>query len=72
MPRQEIFFEQRSGDRRVEVVKTYDRSYAREVFSGIDGAAREALAAALELEKNYVPTDIPDPDGSDYDEFLWD
>jgi hypothetical protein len=72
MPRQEIFFEQRSGDRRVEVVKTYDRSYAREVFSGIDAAAREALAAALELEKNYVPADIPDPDGSDYDEFLWD
>ncbi|WP_263349981.1 hypothetical protein [Acidicapsa acidisoli] len=72
MPRQEIFFEQRSGDRRVEVLKTYDRSYAREVFSGIDTGAREALAAALELEKNYEPADIPDPDGSDYDDFLWD
>jgi hypothetical protein len=72
MPRQEIFFEQRSGDRRVEVLKTYDRSYAREVFSGIDTAAREALAAALELEKNYEPADIPDRDGSEYDEFLWD
>ena len=72
MPRQEMFFEQRSGDRRVEVLKTYDRSYAREVFSGIDTEARKALAAALELEKNYEPADIPDPDGSDYDDFLWD
>ena len=72
MPRQEVFFEQRAGDQRVEVLKTYDRSYAREVFKGIDGDAREALAAALELEKNYEAADIPAPDSSDYDEFLWD
>lgn len=72
MPRQEIFFEQEVGGKRVEVLKTYDKSYAREVFNGIDGEAREALVAALELEKNYEPADIPDPDGSDYDDFLWD
>lgn len=72
MPRQEVFFEQRAGDRRVEVLKTYDRSYAREVFNGIDGDAREALAAALELERNYEAADIPAADGTDYDEFLWD
>jgi hypothetical protein len=72
MPRQEVFFEQRTGDRRVEVLKTYDRSYAREVFNGIDSEAREALAAALELDKNYEPADIPNPEGNDYDDFLWD
>jgi hypothetical protein len=72
MPKQEVFFEQKTGDRRVEVLKTYDRSYAREVFKGIGDDARGALAAALELEKNYEPADIPDPNGSDYDEFLWD
>ena len=72
MPRQEIFFEQQTGNRRVGVLKTYDRTYAREVFSGIDTEAREALAAALELEKNYEPADIPNPDGIDYDDFLWD
>lgn len=72
MPRQEIFFEQEVDGKRVEVLKTYDKSYARDVFNGIDGEAREALAAALELEKNYEPTDIPDPDGSDYEDFLWD
>lgn len=72
MPREEVFFEQRTGNRRVEVLKTYDRSYAREVFDGIDSEARKALAAALELEKNYESADIPAPDGSDYDAFLWD
>jgi hypothetical protein len=72
MPQQEVFFEQKTGDRRVEVLKTYDRSYAREVFKGIGDDARGALAAALELEKNYEPADIPDPNGSDYDDFLWD
>jgi len=72
MPKQELFFEQRAGDRRIEVLKTYDRSYAREVFKGIDTDAMEALAAALELEKNYAPEDIPNPDGSDHEDFLWD
>jgi hypothetical protein len=72
MPRQELFFEQEAGGRRVEVLKTYDRSYAREVFDGIGSEAREALAAALELTKSYEPADIPDPNGSDYDDFLWD
>ena len=71
MPQQEIFFEQKTGDRRIGVLKTYDRSYAREVFNRIDGEARESLAEALELRKNYAPEDIPDPDGSDYDDFLW-
>jgi hypothetical protein len=72
MPQQQLFFEQKMGDRRVEVLKTYDRSYAREVFNGIGEEAREALAAALELERNFEPADIPDPNGSDYDDFLWD
>jgi hypothetical protein len=72
MPREEVFFEERTGNRRVEVLKTYDRSYAREVFDQIDTEARKALAAALELGANYEPSDIPAPDGSDYDDFLWD
>ena len=70
MPKQELFFEQESGGRRIEVLKTYDRSYAREVFNGIGTEAREALAAALELTKNYEPVDIPDPNGSDYDDLF--
>ena len=71
MPKQEVFFEQREGNRRVEVIKTYDRSYAREVFGSIGDDARKALEAALDIGANYEPADIPDPDGSDYDDFLW-
>jgi hypothetical protein len=71
MPRQEVFFEQQAGDRRVEVVKTYDRSYAREVFKGLDDEATQALAASLELEKNFEPADIPAPTDLEYDDFLW-
>ena len=32
MPQQEVFFEEQAGDRITTVLKTYDRSYAREVF----------------------------------------
>lgn len=71
MPQQEVFFEQKVGDRRIEVLKTYDRSYAREVFNNIGEEAREALAEALDLRKNYAPEDIPDTNGMDYDDFLW-
>lgn len=71
MPKQELFFEQQTGDRRIEVLKTYDRSYAREVFKSIDTDAMEALAAALELEKNYEPADIPAPNDLEYEDFLW-
>ncbi len=71
MPQQEVFFEQRAGDRLIAVLKTYDRSYAREVFGKVDDAAMKTLAVALEIEKNYEPDDIPAPDGEEYEDFLW-
>jgi hypothetical protein len=71
MPQQELFFEQQVEDRLISVVKTYDRSYAREVFRNVDENAMKSLAAALEIEGNHNPEDIPDPDGQDYDDFLW-
>ncbi len=71
MPQQELFYEQKAGDRRVEVIKTYDRSYAREVFLAMDSDALRMLATALDIEANYDPADIPDPDGSGYEDFLW-
>jgi hypothetical protein len=72
MPKQEVFFQETAGDRRVEVLKTYDASYARQVFESIDEEATAALAAALELEKNFELADIPTPDSIDYGDFLWD
>lgn len=71
MPQQELFFEQTAGNRRVEVLKTYDPSYAREVFNNIDEEATAALATALELDKNFEPADIPAPNAIEYDDFLW-
>ena len=71
MPTQEIFLDHQIGDRRVQIIKTYDRSYAREVFGSIDGAAMKSLAAALEIEKSYEADDIPAPDGPDFEDFLW-
>ena len=71
MPQQELFFEQQAEDRLISVIKTYDRSYAREVFRNVDENAIRNLAAALEVEKNHDPDDIPDPDGQDYQDFLW-
>ena len=52
-------------------LKTYDRSFAREVFGEVDGEALKALAAALDIEENYEKADIPAADGSEYEDFLW-
>ena len=71
MPRQELFFERTEGNRHIEVIKTYDCGYAQEVFRSMDGNAISALAAALDLDSNYDPADIPDPKGSDYEDFIW-
>jgi hypothetical protein len=71
MPQQEVFLEQQAGDRLITVLKTYDRSYAREVFVNVDDEAKKSLAIALEIAKNYDPEDIPDSNGQEYEDFLW-
>lgn len=71
MPKQERFFEQRAGNRLVEVIRTYDRSYAHEVFQAMSGDALKTLAAALDIYSKYAPADIPDPEESEYEDFLW-
>ena len=54
MPQQELFFEERAGDRLITVLKSYDRSYAREVFGNVGDAAMKSLAAALEIERKLL------------------
>lgn len=71
MPEQETFFEQRMGNRRVEVIKTYDRSYAYEVFSSMDDKSLSVLAAALNINSTYDPNDVPDPNEPEYLDFVW-
>jgi hypothetical protein len=71
LPKQETFFELSAENRRVEVIKTYDCAYALEVFRTMGRDAISALAAALDINSNYDPADMPDPNGSEYDDFLW-
>lgn len=71
MPKQETFLKESAGPVTVEVIKTYDANYAREVFDGMEEDARLVLAQSLEVSKKYPPEDIPASDGIEYDDFLW-
>lgn len=71
MPRQESFLRENVNGVAIEVLKTYDRSYAHEVFGLMSGEAEKALAEALKIEENYEKADIPESGGSDYEDFLW-
>ena len=55
----------------VEVIKTFDPSYAREVFDAMDDSAKAALFNALEIGRKHVPENIPNPARPEYDHFLW-
>lgn len=74
MPKQEIFFEQSAAGTRIEVLKSYDQSYAREAFGEMDEDALQALWEALKPEEIYDPAGLPalnDPAGEG-EAFLWD
>ena len=77
MPQQELFLEQIIGDRRIEVLKTYDQQYAREAFSNMDELALRSLWNALKPEDIYDPANLPsldDPNdvSGEAEAFLWD
>lgn len=72
MPQQEVFFEQVTGHRRIQVLKTYDPAYAREVFDEMDEDAQSRLWKSLDIEQTYDVAGLPaatDPSRAD---FLWD
>jgi hypothetical protein len=72
VPRQETFLREAVNGVEVEVIKTYDRSYAQEVFRGMSPEALEALSATLGLTEKYDVADIPVPEDDDFEEFVWD
>ena len=72
MPRQETFLHESVNDVTVEVIKTYDLQYAREVFKNLTEEAMTSIALALEVNKNYAPKDIPSAGTTEYEEFIWD
>jgi hypothetical protein len=70
MPRQELFFEREVGGQRIEVIKTYDTHFAREVFDDMGELARAHLWEWL-VDESYAPEDIPLPGTPDRGDFLW-
>jgi hypothetical protein len=74
MPQQELFFQQQVGERRIEVLKSYDQIYAREAFQNMDEQALQQLWTVLKPEEIYDPSGLPtlsDPEGEG-EAFLWD
>ena len=74
MPKQETFFQEKDGDKTVEVLKSYDQTYAREVFSNMDDTALKHLWDALRPEEIYETKNLPslnNPNG-EAEAFLWD
>lgn len=62
MPSQETFFSEISNGREVEVVKTYDPQFAREVFDQMTDDAKTALKQSLISHGTLDPSDSPDLD----------
>ncbi len=72
MPQQEVFFEQSVGERRIEVLKTYDPSFAREAFDRMGGDAQTLLWNSLGISETYDAGDAPSLSDLDASDFLWD
>jgi hypothetical protein len=74
MPVQETFLTQRAGNRKVEVIKTYDQSFAREAFGDMGDEALKHLWDSLKPEDIYAQDGLPrlDDPGGDAEAFLWD
>lgn len=67
MPKQELFFSEIANGRQVEVVKTYDRQFAREVFDLMDDGAKATLRDSLIANGTFDSSELPDID----DDGLW-
>lgn len=77
MPKQEVFFEQQTGDKRIEVLKSYDQAYAHEAFKNMGEEALQRLWEVLKPEETYDPAGLPslnDPAdlNGEAEAFLWD
>jgi hypothetical protein len=56
MPQQTIFLDQTVGNTRIEVLKSYDKAFAREAFDQMDAEALEFLAQTLDLDSSDKET----------------
>ena len=59
MPKQEVFLQEQVGDQRIEVLKTYDPAYARDVFQEMDEGALATLWNSLDIGAVHTIPPIP-------------
>lgn len=71
MPKQEVFLNEQVGEQRIEVLKTYDPAYAREVFEEMDESAQAILWNSLDIEQTYDQSDLPSRTDPGRADFLW-
>ncbi len=64
MPQQEMYFQQEVGGKRVQVLKSYDATFAREAFGQMNEDALRFLSRSLDVQD----TSEDDPD---FAEALW-
>lgn len=72
MPRQETFLSVQNGDELLEVLKTYDETFARAAFRNMDEDALAQLAESLKFDALYETDNIPKSQDEGYEEFVWD
>ncbi len=59
MPLQQTLLDEQIGDKRIEVVKTYDTRQAREAFDEMDEASHAFLWNALNIAASYEQSELP-------------
>lgn len=70
MPRETSFLEQTVGNTRIEVLKSYDKAFAREAFDQMDEDALEFLAQSLHLDSLETDSGLS-PEDPDYADSIW-
>jgi hypothetical protein len=58
MPKQEVFFEQPVGERRIEVLKSYDQAYAHEAFKNMDVEALNSFGQRSSPRRSTIRLDF--------------
>jgi hypothetical protein len=69
MPQQEVYFEQRRGEKNVAVLKTYDTAFARDAFEQMKPDALSFLAHSFKREGNVESSENAGED--EFAEDLW-
>jgi septum formation topological specificity factor MinE len=69
MPQQEMLFEQQVGDKRIVVLKSYDRAFAHEAFDQMRTEALHFLGRFLEVDDDESVSGTSSDD--DHSEVLW-